>query len=63
MKCPYTIHRKIISQIAFEYNTDSNVTIQTETINNVAIMVDCVQKDCGAWQNGKCCYNACFTSE
>ena len=56
IKCPYTVHRHSQSQVYFEYDSEGRTKLQTEIINNNAEMINCVEKDCGAWENGKCNY-------
>ncbi len=56
MKCPYAVHRRIVSQTKFEYNEDGTVLCQTTVDNNTAQMLECAREDCGAWQGGRCNY-------
>ena len=44
MKCPYAVHRFTVTQTAFEYADDGNVTTQTTVDNNKALLIDCLQK-------------------
>ena len=56
MKCPYAVHRTSLHITSYKYNEDG----QYEQVSNVdrsnASFVDCLEKDCGVYQDGKCCY-------
>lgn len=56
MKCPYTITRKETTQTQMEYDDEGHQTFYCEIKNNEGIFVECEKENCGAWQNGKCCY-------
>lgn len=56
MKCPYVVTRKEINQTKMEYDENNNQTFYSEIRTNQGIFVDCEKENCGAWQNGKCCY-------
>ena len=58
MVCPYAVNREIVQQSTREYNTDSVETFYNLIENNTATMLPCKKEECGAWQEGKCCYNA-----
>ena len=56
MKCPYRENRiKVINQ-KIEHNEYRNQSIVTETQMDVAEMIDCIEENCAAYHNGKCCY-------
>lgn len=56
MKCPYRENRiKVIKQ-KIEHNEYRNQSIVTETQMDVAEMIDCIEENCAAYHNGKCCY-------
>lgn len=57
MKCPYAVHRQTIRQTTIEYNGENMQTGYTEIEKNSAAFLKCLKENCGAWQNGKCCYN------
>lgn len=57
MKCPYAVDRHSTTQTTFEYDESGNLMFQQSIEHNSASFVDCLQENCGAWQNGKCQYN------
>lgn len=57
MKCPYTIHRHNVSQEKYEYDDEGKQILTTRIENSKAEMIDCEKENCGAWKDGKCCYN------
>lgn len=57
MKCPYVIHRRMVTQSSIEYNEDGQQNSWTEVRNNIAEFAECKKENCGAWHRGKCCYN------
>lgn len=56
MKCPYTENRTIFIQTKIEYDENGNQSFVTETQRNIAERVDCIEENCAAYHNGKCCY-------
>lgn len=58
MKCPYAVTRKEINQTKMEYDENGNQISYTEIRANIAGFINCEKENCGAWQNGKCCYAA-----
>ncbi len=56
MKCPYAVHRKTVTKTQMEYDDDGQQTSWVEAQNNMASFAECQKENCGAWQNGKCCY-------
>lgn len=57
MVCPYTVHRKVVEQIVYEYDEESgNVTMSQTIQNNSAQMIKCAGENCGAWYGGRCHY-------
>lgn len=58
MKCPYN-HKSKTEIQTWKQNTDEYQTLTdgktiTQTVFELA---ECGKENCGAWQNGKCCYN------
>ena len=56
MKCPYMRIILDYTDTSMEYNSDNLVTktiAQNVYINN---MKECLQDNCAAWRDGKCCY-------
>ena len=58
MFCPYAVNRKIVRSTKMEYDDDGRQTSYIEGENNTADFLKCPQEECGAWQDGKCCYNS-----
>ena len=56
MKCPYAVTRKEVNQTKIEYDENGNQSFYSEVRNNIAVFVECEKENCGAWQDGKCCY-------
>lgn len=57
MFCPYAVNRKTVTQTVYDYNEDGSVA-QAQTVEtNNAEFLQCKQQECGAFRNGKCCYN------
>lgn len=56
MKCPYAVNRHVVQQIATEYGEDGAQNFQQTIEDNTAEFVDCLEAECGAWQNDRCCY-------
>ncbi|MBQ0097353.1 MAG: hypothetical protein KBS62_00235 [Oscillospiraceae bacterium] len=57
MKCPYAVNRTIQTQWTYEYDEEGRQCAGKEVSINKASFVDCELTSCGAYQNGKCCYN------
>ncbi len=57
MKCPYniSIHQRVTR--SYSYDTDGKIESEETVLVEKRPLLDCAGKDCGAWQNGKCCYN------
>jgi len=53
MKCPYVITRLLSSQTKNSYNEDGYHTEQEYDEQNVAIMAECQEENCGAWDKEK----------
>lgn len=58
MKCPYAVDRHCVSQTKFEYDENGAETFRQTVEHNTATFVDCMKQECGAWQDGRCRYNA-----
>ena len=56
MKCPYTENRVTFIQTKIEYNDDGSQSLVIEAQRNIAEMIDCIEENCAAYHNGKCCY-------
>lgn len=57
MKCPYAVNRKTVSQTTFEHD-ENGVQIFQQTVEmNNASFPDCLQQECGAWNDGLCQYH------
>ena len=58
MFCPYAVDRKVVTQTIFEYDESGSQTMQQTIENNEASFTACKEKECGAWQAGRCQYRA-----
>ncbi len=59
MKCPY--NRKSETQFQnWKQNPDDNqnITDGKTVTQTVYELMECEKENCGAWNNGKCCYSA-----
>lgn len=56
MKCPYAVTCRMVSRTTFEYDEDGNQTSQQTVENNNAEFVTCLERECGAWRDGRCQY-------
>lgn len=57
MKCRYNRKsEKHIQKWGQKPNEDGILTSGVSTDEYFFEFADCLQKDCGAWQNGRCCY-------
>jgi hypothetical protein len=56
MKCPYAVDRVVTTKTKIEYNDEDQEQGSTVTTYNKAYFAKCQESDCGAYQNGKCCY-------
>ena len=58
MKCPYTIKSETtIQNFGQKYNDEGNPKNSKSVTQTVYELMDCEKDNCGAWQNGKCCYS------
>lgn len=57
MICPYAVNRLVGVNTIFEYNEEGMQTQQKTVEKNEASFLECQGEDCGAWQDGHCCYN------
>lgn len=58
MKCPYAVDRHCVTQTHFEYDENGAEAFRQTADHSTAIFMDCLQENCGAWQDGRCRYNA-----
>jgi len=56
--CPYAVNRKVVTQTRMTYDENGQQTSWMEAQQNTAEFVKCQKEECGAFQDGKCCYNA-----
>ena len=56
MKCPYALDCIVTTKTKIEYNDDGQEQGSTVTTCNKGYFSDCQKENCGAYQNGKCCY-------
>lgn len=56
MICPYTVHRVETSSIKIKYDEDGKEAGHERVTASYAEPIACKEKDCGAWQDEKCCY-------
>ena len=56
MKCPYVVDCVATTKTKIEYNDENQEQGSTVIIYNKAYFAECQKKNCGAYQNGKCCY-------
>lgn len=57
MFCPYAVNRNVVTQCSFEYGEDGEMTISQTIEHNNAEFIKCKENECGAWREGRCCYN------
>lgn len=58
MVCPYNKKsEKHVQQWEQTYDEDTNQAIRGSTVDKWEFsLADCQKDNCGAWQNGRCCY-------
>ena len=56
MKCPYAVSRTIQTMTTYCYNDNSQYEQVSTVERNSAQFVDCLQEECGAYQDGRCMY-------
>lgn len=56
MKCPYVVNQQTITKTNIEYNEDGQQKAYIEFQNNKSEFVDCLEKDCEAFYDGRCHY-------
>ena len=56
MFCPYAVNRHTVQQTVFEYNEDGSMRMSQIIDHNNAEFIKCKEQECGAWRDGKCCY-------
>ncbi len=57
MKCPYnTKSETTIQSFRQKYNDEGNLNNSKSVTQTIYELMDCEKENCGAWQNGKCCY-------
>ena len=58
MKCPYNRKSEIHAQAWFQIPNADGIVIRGVTMNQWDYeQADCPKEQCGAWHDGKCCYN------
>lgn len=58
MICPYNLKSETqIQQWQQEPDDNQTPTDGTTVTRTVYEYMECKQSECGAWHNGKCCYN------
>lgn len=57
MKCPYAVTRKELTRTEMVYDDNGCQTAYIETKSNAVVFVEREKENCGAWHDGKCCYN------
>ena len=57
MFCPYAVNRHTVQQTIYEYNEDGTTKMYQTVDHNNAEFLKCKEHECGAWRDGKCCYN------
>ena len=60
MICPYAVNRKVVTRSQIQYNDNGQQTAWMEAQTNTAEFINCEGENCGAFQDGKCCYNKNF---
>lgn len=58
MRCPYVVTRKETTQTKMEYDENGSQTFFQELKVDKGEFLICEEDNCGAWQDGKCCYAA-----
>lgn len=59
MFCPYAVDRFTESHTEFQYDDDTdNLKAQHTIETNKAKFMPCLEKDCGAWHDGRCRYQS-----
>lgn len=56
MKCPYAVTRKLMQKIVYTYDDDGQQIEQQTFETNLAEYVQCLEQECAAYQDGRCCY-------
>ena len=59
MKCPYNRKSETQTLIWTQEPSDENETVikgGKQITNYKFELMECGKEECGAWQNGKCCY-------
>ena len=58
MKCPYAVHRKIITKCNINYDEETQQqTNWLEVQSDFAEFSECLKENCGAWYDGRCRYH------
>lgn len=57
MICPYAVNRLVVVKTKYEYNDENTQTGTVQTENSIANFVECQKENCGAYKDGRCCYN------
>lgn len=57
MICPYAVNRTVVVQTKYGYN-DENIQTSAVTIeSSIANFLEYQKENCGAYKDGRCCYN------
>lgn len=57
MKCPY--NAKLVEQVNqnhYEYDENGYNTFHQHKLVEAKMLMDCLEQECAAWQNGRCRY-------
>ena len=56
MKCPYILNTQTIIQTKVEQDEEGENKNFFEVQNQRSEMIDCIEENCAAYHNHKCCY-------
>ncbi|MEG1862966.1 MAG: hypothetical protein RR198_05100 [Oscillospiraceae bacterium] len=56
MKCPYNITIATIQSRSYSFDENGNLTSEKLMENQRQQPTKCLESECAAFQNGKCCY-------
>jgi len=58
IKCPYMCKKTSVEQTSYKYGDDGQIVFSDfRSILDYELMT-CLKENCGAFRDGKCCYNA-----
>lgn len=58
MRCPYVCNISQVNQNRYEYDKDGRNTFHEHKPIEEKSFVPCLEEECGAGRNGRCCYFA-----